>query len=64
MVEGAQLLYVGAAYAVAGLVLLGLVVRAVLDHRAQRAALDAIEAGGGGWRERSDAAGPAGAPGR
>ena len=46
----------GAAYAVAGLVLLALVVWAVRDYRAQRAALDAIEGRGQGWRGRPDAA--------
>lgn len=55
MVEGAQLAYVGSAYAVAGLVVLGLVLWTVLDHHRQRRALAAME--GRGWRE------PRGEPG-
>ena len=58
MVEGAQLLYVATAYAVAGAILLGLVLWAVLDYRAQRGALAELERRGGGWRREPAEPGP------
>jgi len=44
--------FIVAAYAVTGFVVLGLVVRAVVDHRAQQRALDELERRGVGRRSR------------
>jgi heme exporter protein CcmD len=56
---GAHAFYILAAYAATALIVLGLVTRAVLDHRAQRRALAALEMRGA--RRRSDAPAPAAA---
>jgi heme exporter protein D len=44
--------FIFAAYAVTGLVVLALILRAVLDHRAQRRALSDLERRGAGRRSR------------
>lgn len=43
-------LFIACAYAVTGLIVTGLILRAVLDHRAQKRALAALEARGAGRR--------------
>ncbi|QFU15022.1 heme exporter protein CcmD [Microvirga thermotolerans] len=44
--------FIAAAYGITALVVAGLILRAVLDHRLQRRALAALEARGAGRRSR------------
>ncbi len=54
MALGPHAIFIVMAYAVTGLIVAGLIVRAAIDHRAQRRALARLEARGA--RRRSDAA--------
>lgn len=54
---GPHAFFILAAYAATALIVLGLILRAVLDHRAQLRALADLE--GRGLRRRSEAPGPA-----
>lgn len=58
MMGGSYFGYIFAAYAIAALVVGGLILRAVLDHRAQVRALAALEARGVHRRSRRGATQP------
>ncbi|MBZ6075572.1 heme exporter protein CcmD [Microvirga sp. WGZ8] len=45
-------LFIASAYAITALVVVGLILRAVVDHRIQRRALAELEARGAGRRSR------------
>jgi heme exporter protein D len=58
---GPHAFFIAAAYAATALVVGALIIRAVLDHRAQLRALAELEARGVSRRSRAPAAGPGGA---